>query len=260
MAGNGKNELTIALDGEVTPRALAEASAAFAELLDALLEENARGVPLHWVITDLHHGSGNATAELRAFDKKDAKWVPQVIQGGKRFAEEAQRSAPPSKSSRLTLLRERFARLPQDNDRLTRVRLETADSDFLLAGRPRPGGEAVPQYPLAFGSVTGRVQAMSNRGSLRFTLYDLNDDKAVSCYLDESKDAEREMLDLWGKVVEVEGYVRRDPVTDRPLYVRGIAKVNRREVEGSWREALGAAAGFLGEERSEDVIRRIRDE
>ena len=101
---------------------------------------------------------------------------------------------------------------------------------------------------------------MNSHGSLRFTLYDVNDDKAVSCYLPEGTESENTMLDLWGKLVEVEGNISRDPDTGRPLTIREIAGVEPIEPGPTWRDALRAAPGFLGATKSEDIIRRARDE
>ena len=63
---------------------------------------------------------------------------------------------------------------------------------------------------------------MSSRGSPRFTLYDVNDEKGVSCYLPERTDSEQKMLGFWGAMVEVEGIIRCDPESDQPLTIRDI--------------------------------------
>jgi hypothetical protein len=104
--------------------------------------------------------------------------------------------------------------------------------------------------------VRGRVQTLSSRGRLRFTLYDALYDKAVSCYLAEGQ--EDIMRDAWGHVALVEGWVTRDPATDRPLSIRGIERVTLLP-EGDphgYRRARGAV---LGRELPEAIIRRLRD-
>jgi hypothetical protein len=218
-----KSELTIALDGELTPNDLAEATSAFARFLGALLVEEAPGVPLEWVIRELRSGS-SATAMCRLIgpaDANDAKWVMRVIAGGQHFADQMERGVSDVKRS--AALREVADSILQlIKGRRIRVRLETPDRDYVLAGTSGAATERIEGRTLSFGSVHGRVQALSSHGSPRFTLYDINDDKGVSCYLPERADSEREMVGFWGAMVEVEGLIRRDPETDQPLTIRDI--------------------------------------
>jgi len=218
-----KSELTIALDGELTPNDLAEAISAFARLLGALLVEEAPAVPLEWVIRELRSGS-SVTAECRMIgraDANDAKWVLRVIAGGERFAAQMEQGVSDIKrSAALCEVADSVQQLIKG--RVIRVRLEAPDRDYILAGAPATGTDRIESQSLSFGSVHGRVQALSSHGSPRFTLYDIKDDKGVSCYLPERVDSEREMLGFWGTMVEVEGLIRRDADTDQPLTIRDI--------------------------------------
>jgi hypothetical protein len=94
---------------------------------------------------------------------------------------------------------------------------------------------------------------------LRFTLYDLLHDDAVSCYLEEGY--EDIMRTLWGKLVTVEGIVKRDPLTGAPQTVRQITKVEPMpEVEPeSWRRARGIVPIGPRGLMPEKAIRRLRD-
>jgi hypothetical protein len=100
---------------------------------------------------------------------------------------------------------------------------------------------------------------MTSRGRLRFTLYDLIDDRAISCYL--APGSEDIMREAWGKLVTAEGLVRRDPDTGRATSVRQVKAIQiiPEGKPGDYREAVGAALGFLGGELPEEVIRRARD-
>lgn len=101
------------------------------------------------------------------------------------------------------------------------------------------------------------MQTLSSRGGLRFTLYDLLHDKAVSCYLAEGY--EEIMRDLWGKIATVEGLVTRDPLSGRPLAVRQITTVTPKpDLPISYRDARGAAPSLTGL-LPEHPIRRLRD-
>jgi hypothetical protein len=143
------------------------------------------------------------------------------------------------------------------------VRFETAVDDAFIseatAAREliqpvRTGGRRK-----ALGVVTGQIQTLSNRGSLRFVVYDRFFDKAVSCYLAEG---DEEMIrDAWGRVAAVRGEVSRDPKSGRPLTVRKISKVELLETAGQldFRHARGALPRREGSARPEQRIRRLRD-
>ena len=112
--------------------------------------------------------------------------------------------------------------------------------------------------PVAYGGVTGRIQTLSSRGGLRFTLFDTLFDRAVSCYLAEGQ--EELMRDVWGRMAVVEGLVTRDRVTGRPQVIRGVRRVAIvREADP---DAYLASRGVLREgtaRRSpEEAIRELR--
>jgi hypothetical protein len=112
---------------------------------------------------------------------------------------------------------------------------------------------------MAFGAVEGRVQTLSSRGGLRFTLYDSLHDRAVSCYLAEGH--EDIMRDAWGRLAVVQGLVKRDPRTGRPVTIREVRSV---ELLGErsphdYKRARAAIPLPEGARRAEDVIRQLRD-
>ncbi len=111
----------------------------------------------------------------------------------------------------------------------------------------------------AYGAFEGRVQTISNRGGLRFTLFDLLHDKAVSCYLAEGQ--QDIMADVWGRMAVVEGWVTRDPRTGRPRSVRRVRTVTAKGdgLPDGWRQARGAVPVPIGALSAEAAIRRIRD-
>lgn len=96
------------------------------------------------------------------------------------------------------------------------------------------------------------------RNGLRFTLYDLLEDKSVTCY--PEADQEDVVRGAWGHVAVVEGWVKRDPGTQRPLTIRHVSNVTvLPEVPaGSWRRAEGVLRGLVRAEAPEATIRRIR--
>ena len=114
--------------------------------------------------------------------------------------------------------------------------------------------------PPAIGGVHGRIQTLTSRGGLRFTLYDTLYDRAVGCYLSEGQ--EEIMRDYWGQTAVVEGTVTRDPNSGRPLTVRHVRNVTPvRQVE---RMAYLAARGAVkplpnDQRRPEDLVSAARD-
>lgn len=106
------------------------------------------------------------------------------------------------------------------------------------------------------GTVRGRVETRSHRRGLRFSLYDLVDAAAVTCY--PTSDMEAAMRDARGCLVDVTGTVRRDPATDRPCSIRDITSVDPVD-EGS-KTAYRSARGVLKtQEPAEVLVRRMRD-
>ncbi len=148
------------------------------------------------------------------------------------------------------------------DERVSEIRFETADDDVTIVsadvGVPTPSVE-VPRPGAARGAVEGRVQTLSSRGSLRFTLYDLRHDKAVGCYLRQGDEAM--MRDACGRIAVVEGTVKRDGATGRPLTIRNVTRIEFTDEghKGDWRQAEGALRGVGSDEPAEVVIRRLRD-
>lgn len=93
------------------------------------------------------------------------------------------------------------------NGKITAIRFETAEEDVVIQG---PWGQAHPPLQdygklAAYGAIAGRIQTLSNRQGLRFTLYDSLHDRAVSCYLQEGQ--EELLRNLWGTRAIVHGWV-----------------------------------------------------
>jgi hypothetical protein len=141
------------------------------------------------------------------------------------------------------------------------IRFETDDFDAEVLS-PSVRLPAPEEAVVTYGAVEGRIQSMTNRRGLRFTLYDLADDHAVSCYLRE--DCEDTMRHGWGKMAVVEGLVRRDPQSGRITTVREIQPNGIQLVEpgerDSWREAIGCAPATEGGILPEEAVRRGRDQ
>jgi hypothetical protein len=218
------------------------------------------------VIEDLNPGSATATARGLG----DAERIYRVIRGYEDVGTALEQNEPvPFTSKRVRSNANGLRKIV--GGRIQSVAFETADREAIILPVAMPDAPRVESpvpvnvpslHPSAsrmrpaYGAVTGRVQTLSNRGGLRFTLYDVLDDRAVSCYLAEGH--EDLMRDMWGKMAIAEGLVTRDP-SGRPVSVRRIAKVAERPVlKWTYRDARGAAPSESGL-TAEQAIRRLRD-
>jgi hypothetical protein len=111
----------------------------------------------------------------------------------------------------------------------------------------------------SYDVVEGRVETLTSRKALRFTLYETITGRAVSCYPGEG--SEEQMRDIWGRRTLIDGWVSRDPLTGFPVAVRKINSINvLPEVPtGYYRNARGASPRLDGEPLAETVIRLMRD-
>ncbi|MGH3921903.1 MAG: hypothetical protein ACRDTT_03340 [Pseudonocardiaceae bacterium] len=147
------------------------------------------------------------------------------------------------------------------NGDIESVTFETPEQDFIVAGSPA-ATEVEPRKlkaPVAYGVVRGRLRTLFSRGGLRFALYDLLHDRAVSCYL--TKGEEDLVRERWGRLVSVEGYVSRDPITGRPLAIRRISSIEDLPEGdlGGYRRARGVLRGQPSLMSVDEAIRRVRD-
>ena len=245
------NTMTLALSGDVPFDSFAKAMSSFNLLVNALGTEHDAGAGIQWFVDALEKSSALAT--IRGESNKPEK-VEAVVNGYTRIASalEAKRPMPTYRAGTLRHAQNIVALL---NEHITSVRFETAIEEHIVTSPPVVG--AVPLRP-AYGAVEGRVQTLTNRTSLRFSLFDSFHDRAVSCYMEEGY--EETMRGSWGKRAVVEGLVTRDPSTGRPLAVRQVTCVRTLpDEEGDYREARAVVPYVEGAPSPEEVIRRLRD-
>lgn len=252
-----KDIVTFAVEGEVSLERFAVAMRRFTDLVAALTREIAPG-EIAWVLNDLQYGSALATA--RAIPKDEEGWskVEQVVDSylSVGTALEQRASIPFSDYVEARALRLQDWLGKGNNS----VRFETSEDDVTIFPPQQPVPLAKRVYASrAFGAVRGRVQALTNRGSLRFTLYDITHDRAVSCYMNPGQ--EDLMKDLWGKLVAVEGTIKRNIQTGLPQSVRNIRTITPLPEPQplGYLDARGAVKRLSTQPRAEDVIRRMRD-
>ncbi len=254
--------LTIAINGDISVEVFARGVRRFADLLAALHSDVGEAPPVDWMLSDLQYSSAIATAEARL--RPGQEWstdvqehVDSIIRSYYQVgvALETGESIPYTPRVEQSALRVREL----IDGGVESIRFETPDDDVTIEREPQPHPLPQAARPYAWGAAEGRIQALTSRGTLRFTLYDTIRDKAVSCYMEEGR--EDQMKDIWGQLAVVEGWVKRDPKTGRPLTVRAIRTISTlpEPKPGAYREARGAVTLEPGEEDARDVIRRLRD-
>ena len=266
------NTVTLVLDGEVPLQEFSKAIVAFNELVKALSVEAGGG--LDWVMQDLQVSSALASALAIGEEPK----IEAVVTSYETVAQALEENTEIPYSEPVRVAANKIVSI--EDHRIKAVRFETAKRESTVhlapiapikAGDVQMVSAARPQSKRftsklsaravipAYGAIQGRIQTLSSRGALRFTLYDLLYDKAVSCYLAEKK---RELIrDSWGSLAIVEGIVSRDPITGRPLSIRQVSEITpmkESESHVDYRQARGIAPSITGLS-PEDAIRRIRD-
>ncbi|MCU1286784.1 MAG: hypothetical protein JWO13_3134 [Acidobacteriales bacterium] len=256
--------VTLVLDGEVPLSEFANAIANFNELVNALSEE-VGGSQLDWVIDDLQYSSSVATVRSRENPEATARVVEAYSRVGSSLES---RTAIPY-SPRIGNVANKVVSISDRRVRAVRFETPVTESTVMLnkpavlapiLALPTAIKNLVLPHPKpAYGGIKGRVQTLTNRGGLRFTLFDLLNDKAVSCYIEEGQ--EELLRDVWGKMVLVEGLIARDPGNGRPISVRHIANISPQPDPhtGYEYEKARSSAPSLSGMSPEEAIRRLRD-
>jgi hypothetical protein len=252
--------VTLALEGDVSLPVFAEAVSRFNRLVSALSRDVIRHPELRWVVSELEAGSALATArgigEIAAVESV-AKAYVDVGRALERGLEPPFAGSVRDEAGALASLIHgdvEAIRFETAEGEATVRRIENAAEELEIAE-----GHAVAIAASAYGGVQGRIQTLSSRGGLRFTLYDTLFDRPVSCYLDEGQ--EDIMRDVWGRVAVVEGRVTRDRVTGRPKTVRRVRRVTVVHEAGpdAYLAASGAVRPVPSSPDPEVTIRHLRD-
>ncbi|MCG3199210.1 MAG: hypothetical protein HUU16_08985 [Candidatus Omnitrophica bacterium] len=259
-----KDTLTLALEGEIPLQAFSEAVRNLSLMIESLTQEISSPDSVDWIIQDLSAGSATATIRGLPRTKAGKRTIGKVIAGYEEVATCLQegRKIPFSESVSAPAL----AISGILNGKVKSVRFETSDFDAQVekpvATTPSglvEGGLPPKSFVKVHGAIRGRIQSISNRGSLRFTLYDMNDDHAIGCYL---KPGSEDLLRAsWGKVAVVHGVIRRDTRTGKAFSVREITslKTQRERTPGAWRGIVGIAPAKISGASSETAVRIGRD-
>lgn len=251
--------VTLALEGAVSLSEFAAAIGRFDALIRALaVDSEATGVV--WKLDGLDYGSATATARGMPSNGAQPERIDRVVRGFFEVGQALEHGTTVPFSASVRQEARSLAAL-LGGSAIQEMRFETADGGAVIRGAPTavtPAAKALARTA-SYGAVTGRIQTLTNRKSLRFVVYDHLHDRAVPCYLVEGREAM--MRQMWDRVATVEGWVTRDPGTGRPLAVRRVSGVTPlTEVEpDAYKRARGAMPRADGEPLPEDLTRRLRD-
>lgn len=247
-----KDTVTLRLSGNVTLRDYSVAISSLSSLMLNLASEVAKKKSVDWQIEGLDAGS--AVATIRGTGDHVA--VEAVVAAYEQVGKKLQSGDPLDFGAKVSQHAHSIIGLLDGN--ITSVIFETGECESEIVVGP-PKGSADDLKNELWGSVRGRVQSLSSRKVLRFTLYEYNTDAPISCYLTPGH--EDIMREAWGKIVIVEGWIHRSSHTNNPISVRQISGIQmvKDGHAGDYRKAIGCAPAIDGSISPEEAVRRIRD-
>jgi hypothetical protein len=251
-----KDTITLRLSGDVHLEDYLVAMRQFRALIEALNKDVATGIKVEWSIDELMAGSAATTVRGGVSEEAWQSAVEAIVQAyedvGTRM--ESGQEIPYSKEA----VDAAFGITGVLNGRIDEVTFETEDMEaFIFSPVDSPPNRSRQTAFYSYGAVEGRVQTLSSRTGLKFTLYDVFG-RAIQCHL--RKGDEDMMRDAWDRWVVVEGKVRRD-AEGKPKSIRQITDVVVRDEgkTGDYRQARGAVPVGPDALSSEETIRRLRD-
>jgi hypothetical protein len=262
MQGNRamNDTVTLALDGTVSLSEFSAALARFDALIVALATES-QASSVVWQIDALDFSSAITTARAVPTNGTTPEHIDRVVRAYLEVGRclERHETIP---YSPVVVEQARSLSALLRGSKIEAIRFETADADAIIREPTTdapPANVASSPRSASYGAVTGRIQTLTSRNSLRFILYDHIHDRAVSCYLVEG--GETLMRQMWDRVATVEGWVSRDPVSGRPLTVRRVSSVTPiTEVEpDAYKAARGAIPRSHDDPLPESLTRQLRD-
>jgi hypothetical protein len=248
-----KDKISLTLNGDVPLRLFSEAILHFNELVNQLSREICTEKEVEWRIEDLEAGS--ATATIIGISE-DYYSIERVVGAYETIGKALESHKPIPYSPAVVKAASSLTSIL--NGKVTSIELNTPDFSSYITQSSELSEKHT--QTIVFGTVRGLVETLSRRQSLRFIVYDELFDKAVKCFFEESQ---IEMIrDIWDKKVIVSGKVVRDTLSGRPIEVREIKAVNIIPATNSkgFRQVRGIIPWKDGNEPSEKIIRRIRDE
>lgn len=249
------NTLTFEIGGQIQLKDLDTGIRLFTRLINTLTPRD--GVV--WIVHDLQPGSAEVTLKCEAAEAVAERVMRDCESIGKHMSNGTSDYEPVlfAIDKRGAMEAAKKIREFAASESIEYVGIQMESMYFTIrpidAPPPRSASRATD-----IGVITGRVQTLSNRGGLKFTLYDDTHDKAVTCFLRSGQ--EGIMREAWGRRAKVTGAIKRDTV-GKPTVINEIADVELiAEVPpDAYKQARGAIPWNPGDKLPEEVIRQMRD-
>jgi hypothetical protein len=254
-----KRSYTIQLDGEVTLGRFQRVLEAWHSTLEAISSDVDRNRSHRLLISDLSYGSAIAAVQIE-FEREPV---------ASEFEREFELIARQVRSNSIIELPRNLQKPARKLQEAASIdggegfTLSSDDADYMIspiASSDTVRPNAMPDNIEAIGAVKGKLQSLSSRGALKAVVFDELNDKAVRIALtEEQHDIVR---DLWDEIVVVEGMIRRDPESGRPLSLTKVRQISRKSDPPepfAWRKARGVLAHIHPEKTAEELIREARD-
>lgn len=253
---------TLQLDGIVTLDHFAAAIDAWRSALVDISNEAGQEHVLGIYIEELTSGSAFVTSNV-VFDAEEPAqhFTKDFIKVGIRARGENVVDFPKSLQNAANLLRKVAATDPGG------ITIASETADILIL----PTGDRTDEHKVsldqsasspsveAYGALRGKLQGVSSRSGLKVLIYDNLFDNGVRCSLrKEQLEAVRELLD---KLVVIEGLIRRDNISGRPLSISNVWSIQADERDATsqaWLKAFGVLAGVEPDVPVEESIRKVR--
>jgi hypothetical protein len=244
--------LTLALGGDIPFDEFTKTMERFHRLVDLLTQDLGRNAQITWIVDDLLIGS--AVVSIRGEAEQDEA-VERIARAYAVIGESLEHNQPIPYSPPIVQAAKSLTKVL--NGQITSIQFEAGGSVSTVTSTV-PVEQAAGLIG-AYGSIEGRVETLTSRRGLGFTLYDLLYDRAIRCHL-EPEQAD-EVRDAWDRRAIVSGWVRRDPASGRPVMINPVHSIELMpDVEpGSYRRARAIAPAGASDEPLHVVIRRLRD-
>jgi hypothetical protein len=244
--------LTLALGGDVPLDQFALTMERFQRLIEQLTQEVGQDAAIKWIVDEL--SAGSAVITIRG-ESEQLEAVERVGRAYTVIGQSLEHHQPIPYSPQIARAAENITQVL--NGQITSIQFEAGD-DIATVTSSIPVEQAAALLG-AYGSVEGRVETLTSRRGLGFTLYDLLHDRAIRCHL--GPDQADSVRDAWDRRVIVRGWVRRDPSSGRPVSINPVQSIDLVPdiAPGSYRQARGIAPARPGESPSHVTVRRLRD-
>jgi len=247
-----KTTLTLSLGGDIPLDQFALTIERFQRLIDLLTQEVSQDVDITWIVDELFAGSAVITIRGKA---EQSEAIERVGRAYSVIGQSLEHHQPIPYSPQIARAAENLTTVL--NGQITSIQFE-AGNEVATVTSSVPVEQAAGLIG-AYGSVEGRVETLTSRRGLGFTLYDLLTDRAVRCHLEPAQ--AESVRDAWDHRAIVRGWIRRDPTSGRPVSINPVRSIETvPEVErGAYRRARAIAPASPGDPPPDAVIRRLRD-